>query len=260
MPRLILLVSLVLSCAIAAVAANAPTSDSFAVSLAQQSVAALTGGASITDVALNASVISIIGSDNETGTGTFEAKGVTESRIDLNLNSGTRSDVRDLINGIPAGAWQRNSESATPYAEHNCLTDAVWFFPGLSSLTQTANPNFIFKYIGQEQHGGLTVQHIAVFQLFSKDPSGTMQRLSATDFYLDPKSNLPLAIGFNTYADNDMHTTIPSEIRFTNYQTVSGIQVPFRFQHIFNGNVVLDVKVTSALFNTGLADSLFTLQ
>ena len=260
MPRITLLISLVLSSAISAVAANVPTSDPFAVTLAQQSVAALTRGASVTDVTLSASVISIIGSDNETGTGTFEAKGIAESRFDLNLSGGTRSDVRNMTNGIPAGAWQRSNESVTPYVEHNCLTDSVWFFPGLTSLTQTANPNFIFKYIGQEQHGGVTVQHIAVFHLFSKDPSGTMQRLSATDFYLDPKSYLPLAVSFNTYADNDVNTKIPSEIRFANYQTVSGIQVPFHFQHIFNGNVVLDAEVTSVALNTGLQDSLFTLQ
>src|SRR5437879_4527958 len=101
MPRFILAASLLL-CTVSAVAASAPISDPLAVALAQQSVAALTGGTSVTDVTLNGNVISVLGSDS--GTGTFEAKGTGASRVDLNLNSGTRSEVRSTVNGVPGGA------------------------------------------------------------------------------------------------------------------------------------------------------------
>src|SRR5437016_3175072 len=97
---LFLLVSV--ACAVAQVAQSTSLSDPLAVSLAQKSVAALTGGALVTDVTLNANVISILGSDNESGTGTFTAKGLRESRVDLSLSGGTRSDVRNLANGGPA--------------------------------------------------------------------------------------------------------------------------------------------------------------
>ena len=109
---------------VVAVAQSLPSSDPVAVSLAQKSVAALTGGNTISDVTLSANVISTLGSDNETGTGTFWAKGTRESRVDLNL-SGTRSDVRSAANSIPAGAWAKNSGSPTAYAQHNCWTDAA---------------------------------------------------------------------------------------------------------------------------------------
>jgi len=236
-----------------AVGQNPPASDPFAVSLAQQSVAALTGGATISDVTLNGNVTSILGADYETGTGTFKAKGTSESRVDLSLGSGTRSDVRNVTNSAPAGAWAKNGRNSTPYADHNCWTDSAWFFPALSSLTQTANPSFVFSYIGQEQHGGLNTQHIQVNQL------GPFQSVSTMDFYLDPASYLPLAVAFNAHPDNDMNKNIPTEILFANYQTVSGFQVPFNVQRMFNGGVVLDVTITTAVFNTGLPDSLFTL-
>lgn len=245
---------------VCAVAANAPASDPLAVTLAQQSVAALTGGAPVNNVTLNANVISILGSDSETGTGTLEAKGTSESRVDLSLSSGSHSEVRNIANGAPAGAWERNGGAPTAYAQHNCWTDAAWFFPALSSLTQTANPNFIFKYIGQEQHGGVATQHVRVFQIVPQDTGGVFLRLSASDFYLDVNSNLPLAVASKVHADNDMNTDIPTEVRFATYQAVSGIQVPFHIQRMLNGGVVLDVTVTSAAFNQGLADSLFTLQ
>ena len=233
-------------------------SDPVAVSLATKSVAALTGGNVIIDTTLNTNVISILGVDSETGTAVFQAKGLALSRVDLNLSSGNRTDVRNLTNGIPAGAWAKNGSTAGAYALHNAWTDAAWFFPALSSLSQTANANFIFRSIGQEQHGGLSTQHIQVYLTQLGIFSG-LQHLSTLDIYLDPISFLPLAIGFNVHPDNDMNTDIPSEIRFAKYQAVNGVQVPFHFQRIFNGNVVLDATVTSATVNTGLQDSLFTL-
>ena len=258
MYRLAVAVSLLIS-AVCAVGQNPQSSDLFAVSLAQKSVAALTGGLPVGDVTLNASVISILGSDNETGTGTFTAKGLSESRVGLNLSGGTRSEVRNIGNSGPAGAWARNGGASTAYAGHNTLTDAAWFFPALSSLTQTANPNVVFKYIGQEQHSGVNTQHIQIFQA---PPAGiaSVQRLSTTEVYLDAATLLPVAMAFKVHPDKDMNTDIPAEILFANYRAVNGIQVPFHFQRMLNGGVILDVTVTSAALNTGLQDSSFILK
>ena len=113
-------------------AQNPTPSDPSAIKLAQKSVAALTGGNPVSDITLNANLTSIISSDYETGTATFQAKGTSESRVDLNLsNSGTRSDVRNLASGVPSGVWEKNSATSTAYAGHNCYTDATWFFPAL---------------------------------------------------------------------------------------------------------------------------------
>jgi len=263
MHRLAVMALLLLSaiCALAQVTQSTSLSDPLAVSLAQKSVAALTAGLPVSDVTLSANVISILGSDSETGTGTFEAKGIAASRVDLNLNGGPRTDVRNAANGVPAGAWEKNVGASTSDAQHNCWTDAAWFFPALSSLAQTASPNFVFKYIAQEQHGGVTVQHIRAFQILPGDTSSLQlsQHLSAMDFYLDPASYLPLAVAFQIHADTDMNTDVAIEVRLAAYQVVSGFQVPFHFQRMLNGGVVLDVTVTNAAVNTGLADSLFTL-
>jgi hypothetical protein len=247
-----------LASSVLAVGQSAPTSDPQAISLAVKSVLALTGGASISDVTLNANIISILGSDYETGTGTFSAKGTGKSRADLNLTGWTRTDVRNVINGFPSGAWTRNGGTPTAYAQHNSWTDSAWFFPVLSSATQSSKPSFVLKYVGQGQFAGLNVQHIQIFQA----PSGfsTVQRLSAMDFYLDAVSYLPVAVGFNVHSDSDMNTNILVQINFANYQQVNGVQVPFHIQKMLDGEVVLDVTVTNAVFNTGLPDSMFILQ
>jgi hypothetical protein len=259
MLRLAFVSCLILS-SVFAVAQTAPqtTSDALAISLAQKSVLALTGGNPVSDITLNANLTSIVGADYETGTATFHAKGTSESRVDLNLSTGTRSDVRSVTNGVPSGSWQSNAATSAAYANHNCWSDAVWFFPALSSLTETANPNFIFKYIGQEQHGSVNTQHIRVYQ--SSSQNSPIPTLSTMDFYLDAVSSLPVALGFSAHPDDTMGTNLPVEINFANYRPVNGIQVAFHFQKSFNGLVVLDATVTNASFNSGLADTLFTLQ
>lgn len=253
--RLVVAVSLLIS-AVYAVGQNLQTSDASAVSLAQKSFAALTGGVPVADVTLNATVISVLGSDAENGTATLEAKGTGKSRVDVSLSGGNRSDVRNLTSGVAGGAWERNGGTSTAYAQHNCRADAAWFFPALSSLTQTANASFVFKYVGKEEHNGVSTQHIQVFQTGSPQ----IQSLSTMDFYLDSTSYLPLAVAYDARADSDANTRIPTEIRFAQYQTVNGLQIPFHFQRIFNNTLTLDVSVTNASINTGLSDAVFTLQ
>ncbi|MGO9086771.1 MAG: hypothetical protein ACLQBK_16215 [Candidatus Sulfotelmatobacter sp.] len=259
MKRLTSLVPLLLILSpICLVAQNPSASDPAALSLAQQSVAALTRGASVSDVSLTGSVTFVLGSDTANGTGTLKAKGMSESRVDLSLsNSETRADVRNAASGTPAGAWEKNGGAVTAYANHNCWTDAAWFFPALSSLNQTANPAFTFKYMGQEQHGGVNTQHVQVIQ-----PSSVplLQHLSTIDFYLDPTSALPLAIAFQVHPDLDASKDIAAEVRFASYQPVSGVLIPFQIQRMMSGGVVLNVAVTSAVLNSGLPDSIFSLQ
>lgn len=245
----------------ATTSASASTSDPQAITLATKSVLAMTGGTPVSDATLTASITRIAGSDNETGSATLYAKGTSESRVDLNLSDGTQSEARTSSQGVPSGQWKKDTGAVTSSAQHNCWTDAAWFFPALSSLTQFANPQFIFSYIGQEQHNGLSTVHIRVTQLLPGDTSKlNLSRLSTEDFYLDPTSFLPLAVAFNAHPDNDMMRNIPEEIRFANYQSVNGVQVPLHVQELLNGSLLMDVIVNNANINTSLNDTQFLLQ
>jgi hypothetical protein len=208
---------------------------------------------------LTGNVTSIAGSDYETGSAVLLAKGNSESRINLSLSSGNKSDIRNSATASPQGAWVDTNGVSHAYAGQNCLTDAVWFFPGFSSLAAfSSNPNVVLSYIGQESLNGMTVQHIRSHVFAAGQP--LLQRLSAMDFYLDSVSLLPMAIAFDVHSDTDAGTNIPVVVNFANYQVVNGIEVPFHVQRMLNGVVVLDVIVTSAAFNTGLPDSSFSLQ
>jgi hypothetical protein len=255
MARFAAVSSLILLLVFVASAQTQPQSDPQAVSFASQSIAAMTGGNAIGDVTLTANVSWIPGPEPQAGTGVLLAKGTSESRIDIALSSSSkRTEIRNALSG-PAGKWVNPDGTSGLYALHNCLTDAAWFFPALSSLTNIANSGFLFSYVGEETWNGLSTQHLRVSQ---DNPVGT-QRLSAMDFYIDPTSFLVLGVAYKTHPDSNMNVDLLSEVHFADYQLVNGIEVPFHIQRLQNGTLMMDVNVTGASFNSGLSDAAFQI-
>jgi hypothetical protein len=263
-PRQAFLLFLVLSTMLAV--AQKPTrsvrkpssTDQRAAALAAQSIAAMTGGATIADVTLTGNVTWTVGSDTETGAATLQALGPGESRMDLVLSKGTRTEIRDASTGTPLGKWVAQSGSSGQFVFHNCQTDAVWFFPVFSSLG--SGQNVVLSYIGQETRNAESVQHIQSY-VYAADTTSTLgptpQQLSTTDFYLDATTLLPVAITFNTHPDNDAATNLLVEVDFANYQTMSGVMVPTHIQSYRQGALMVDLTITAASFNTGLQLSTF---
>jgi hypothetical protein len=236
-------------------------SDSQAVTLATQALAALDGTAQVSDVTLTGTATRTVGSDVESGNITLKALQTLYSRYDLITTSSTRTEVRSVTTtGVPQGYWVNPDGSFQYMAGHNCQTGAVWFFPALSSLNLVTNPAYLVSYIGLETRNGNQVQHIR-FALIPPSAAiafgPTPQALSTTDVYLDPSSTLPVAIAFFTHADTDAGMNIPVEIDFLNYQQVNGVQIPFRVQKFLNGTLFLDVTVQSAVLNSGIPTSDF---
>ncbi len=240
-----------------AFAQNPPASDPQALSYAAKSIASLTGGTTITDVTLTGSV-TWAGSD--TGTANLTALGTSESRMDLTLGSGTRTEVRDAQTGSQLGQWINPDGSSGLYAPQNCWTDAVWFFPALGSLA--AGPNVVLSYVGQETRNGSEVQHIESYIYQANWPAGvtpTAMQLSIMDFYLDAGSFLPVAVTFNAHPDNDANTNVSFEVDFANYQSQSGVMVPMHVQRLQQGSLMVDLMLSSASFNAGLSLSRFAI-
>jgi hypothetical protein len=257
-PRLsrILLVFGILSSSRFILAQGPPASDPQAAALASQAIAALTGGTSINDVTLTGAVIYSAG-DDETGSATLTALGASESRMDLALQSGARTEIRDAQTGTTLGKWVVQSGASGKFAFHNCQTDAVWFFPALTSLG--GGSNVVFSYIGQESRNGVNVQHIQSYIYQPSQGPQSVQQLSEMDFYLDATTVLPIAITFNAHPDTDASSDVPIEIDFSNYQVVNGVLVPMHIQKFLQGTLAIDLMVGTAAFNTGITLSNFTV-
>src|SRR4029077_19079239 len=138
-----------------------------------------------------------------------------------------------------------------------------WFFPALTLNRWLSTPAYSISLVGQESRNGGTVEHVTVSLTASglpADDSATFQHLSQMEIYLDSASGLPIALTFNTHPDNNLLLDIPVEIRFSDYITVNGVQVPFHVQKYLNNNLMLDIQLQAATLNTGLTASAFAIQ
>jgi hypothetical protein len=260
------------------------TSDPQAVALIQQSLGVLTGSATvISDVTLTGSAQRIAGSDSETGTATLMAMAPAYSKLSLDLPSGLRSEIRNPAGtpppgsvppGVlasvslvqPVGAWSGPNGVLNPIAQQNLMTDAVWFCPVFTLTNVVASQAYVLSYVGPSTLNGQAVLHVSAIQQFSalsNAPAQTtalLQHLSQMDFYLNATTLLPVALVFNVHPDTNALTDIPTEIVFSNYQAVSGVQVPLHVQKYLNNVLALDLQFTNAVLNSGLSASSFQIQ
>jgi hypothetical protein len=245
--------------------------DPTALSLIQKALAALNGGAAITDVTLTGNATRTAGSDVETGPITMKALGARFSRVDISSEKGTRTELRGAdSSGKPQNLSIDPSGTSTAVAGHNTMTDAVWFFPALSTLSKNpANyPNLAISYVGQEQKDGVAVQHIHFITELphpsvgpaSRLPAPDLSRLTAMDLYLDASTSLPVALTFATHPDKNSLIDVPVEVEFSSYQSVHGVLVPFHIRKYVNGTLFLDATLQSASINTGLSAAQFAAQ
>lgn len=257
-PLLVLALSIAATSQTVSTAASA--SDPQAITLAAAGVSALTNGQQISDASLQVTATDAVA--NVTGVAVLQAKGYGKSRVSLQASNRTEIRGYDAAGDFGA-AWIGSDGVTHSAASHNAQSDAAWFFPALSSALNTAaQPNVVAHYVGQETRSGVAVQHIQLQRISSlaKPLLANLQtKLSTIDIYLDASSSLPIGETFKVHPDNDALTDIAIEIRFSNYQAVNGIQVPFRVQKFLNGGLVLDLTVTNVTLNSGLADSNFSL-
>jgi len=240
----------------------APSRDPQATALLQKSLNNLVGQISIADVTLNGTAIRTSGSDSQSGSATLKATSIGQSRVDLVLSAGNRSEVRDVSVAPPTGTWSGPDSSVHPISQHNLLTAPAWFFPAFVLTAALSNSNYAISPIDQETKLGTTVNHVTVFQQISV-PGDTMnlfQKLSQMDIYLDPSSLFPVAIDIAGHPDTNAVLNIPTEFQFSNYSATGGATVPFHIQELINNVVLLDIQISQVTFNTGLSSDIFALQ
>jgi len=236
--------------------ATPATSDPQAITLAAQSITALTRGTNISDVTLSGTATWIVGGQNFSGPVTLKALGASQSRVDLNLNGLQRSEIRAMNNGIPAIGWI-DASGTHKGAEHNCYTESVWFLPALWSFWNTSNTQLTANFLGTTTYNSVSAEQLLLHEYASDQ---VLNALSATNVYIAPTSFLPLGITFKAHPDTNALVDVPVEVRFANYQNISGVMVPFRIQKLLNGSLMLDITVQSANINSGLSATDFTIQ
>lgn len=236
--------------------------DAQAVSVLQRSLAALVGSTNVSDVTLSGSANWIAGSDNESGSVTLKATAIGQGRIDLSLSGGQRSEVVDASQQAPTGSWCGPDGVWHAAAGHNLLSDPTWFFPTFLIRRALASTGYAISAMDTETQDGVSVEHVTIYQssaLVARQATG-IPTLGQIDLYLDASTFLPTSISFNAHPDTDAKVDIPIQIKFSNYQTVQGIAVPYHIQKYIQNGLALDVTVTGVQLNSGLSATVFQAQ
>jgi hypothetical protein len=261
MARIVLstFISFLLSISLAA--QQTATSSPQALQFLQRSLSALAGSQPLSDVTLSGTARRIAGSDDESGTVTLKALASGASRVDLNLPSGQRTEVHNLIASTPTGSWSGPDTVSHVIAYHNLLAEPSWFFPAFAISRRLSGSGFVATYVGHEVLDGQAVEHVSVSRSSSQDSPGapTLQHLTQIDFFLDSGTLLPAAITLNIHPDHNALLDIPIEVRFSDYRPVNGAQIPFHVQKFTNNSLALDFQGQSVTLNAGLSAADFVV-
>lgn len=236
--------------------------DAQAVSVLQRSLAALAGTSNLNDVTLNANASWTAGSDEETGSAILKGTAIGQGRVDLSLSNGSRSEVVDTSQAVPTGSWCGTDGSWHPIVTHNLYADPTWFFPAFLLSRALSSTNYAISSMDAETQDGTAVEHIGIYQQneFAGQMATVLQRLSQIDVYLNAATLLPVSMSFNAHADNNALLNIPVQIRFSSYQVVKDVSVPFHVQKYVQNNLLLDMTISSVQVNTGLSAADFQAQ
>ena len=236
---------------------HAQQTSSDVLTILRASLAAQAGKETVQDITLTGNVESIAGSDDETVPFTFKGTLSGSARTDIQLSSGTLTEIRTIATSGPTGTWSRGDDVQHPISGHNLMTDPAWCSPVLIVERLLSNPAVMVSYLGTEDG-------LAHFQANQPVPTGTVatstslvQHLGQVDLYLDPKTFLPVKLSLNTHPDDNALLDLPVLIEFSNYQAVSGVTVPMHVQKQLNGTLALDVQVQNVAVNSGLSQSNF---
>lgn len=215
------------------------------------------GSEEIKDVTFTGTVRRIAGSEDENGTAVLKALATGETEVDFDFPSGRRSEVHFNTENGPAGKWRGPDGIAHDIAPHNLLVDQTWFCPALLMRRLSQNSGIVAS---QDEQGRLSVSQRNVNSKFPATMRSLAQRASQIEIDIDPSTQLPSKFSFNTHPDNDLSRDIPVEIRFSDYRSVNGTQLPFHIQKYLNNSLILEMNFETAAVNTGISASSFNIQ
>jgi hypothetical protein len=187
------------------------------------------------------------------------------SQIQLELPSGTQTETRSISRLWRAGKWTDSSGVAHPTPPQDLTgPHPAWFYPAFVLMSGLGSPGYVSSDLGVETRNGISVEHIAVWQLpISTLPASSVayvKQQTQYDIYLDPSTWLPVAMTFNRQFDprspsqflapaQTSNAGVLEEVRYSSYQQVQGIPVAFHLQVFFQGALHSDIQISSAKFN-----------
>ncbi|HEY2548662.1 MAG TPA: hypothetical protein VGI46_21485 [Candidatus Acidoferrum sp.] len=236
-------------------ATQSPQHDAQAVTLVQQSVAAMAGTVP-TDSSASGTVTIVEGSTTQSGSIQILTLGTSQTSETITLPDNQRATV--YSNG---DAKEVNSTVSLITPLQLSLTEESPDFPLPILLSALGNADEAFRYVGAETLNSEPVQHIQVWNSFASQPSrSALAPFSKLDIWLDSSSGLVVKLLYTRHTGGGAAPAFPVEVQFSNYTKVNGILYPFQINKSFNGVPWQTITIQNVSFNTGLTAAQFQVQ
>ena len=179
------------------------------------------------------------------------------TRTEVQRSEGTR--IRVVNNGV--GAVQDPDGSIRRQSSNNTIAERVEHIPALSLLSDWQSSNIEVSYVRSDTLNGRPVLVISLSYIPTADPQWADFYRSTTEtiFFIDQSTSVVSKLQYKNFADNDTNFSEKIEILFTDYRSVSGVLVPFSQSTYADGLLRSTIALTSIVFNSGLADSEFSV-
>jgi hypothetical protein len=249
-----------------ALTASVPTASAFqakaslgtsASDALSQLSAAFSGGRVVQKVQLTGNASWYAGSLEDSGTVTLTASADGNSQMQLNLGAtGQNTETQTGAGSDAVCQWAGSDGVAHELQAGNCWRPALWFLPALSLHPSLLPSNLRIVDHGMGPVGSdekiyrhLQSQLIPNTKRLSSKIAADFMQKSITDLGLDQETLLPAALAYSVSPDNGAPVSIAVEIRYADYRTVDGVQIPFTIQRYVNGSLQLEIHLTSAQIN-----------
>jgi hypothetical protein len=190
------------------------------------------------------------GSLHESGTAQLRANVDGSNNIQLALGKASRTEVQTKTDSSRTCTWTDSAGKSREILGPNCLVAIPWFAPGLfvqppvglPALLGTTDDGVISK-------GSATFHRVSyLLKLKGKNAAATTQMVSQSTVkvFYDPQTFLPASLEYSIHPDNDDSQDIPVKVGFTNYQSVSGVMLPFHIERYVNRTLQLKLDVSNA--------------
>jgi hypothetical protein len=208
------------------------------------------------DATASGTVTTYQGSQDNTSTITFEAKGLREFRSQVNGADGVSTYI---LNQDAAVVVTPTSVEFIPI--HSAISESPFVFPFFSVMLLASEPNVATQYVGTETVNGQQADRVDLLrQPGATDPLTTLRSVAShLVVWVSTSTGLPVQIQ-ETHIANDNPTAIANVVRvFSNFRTVSGVSMPFQQDVSVGQNKQYSVQLQSVNLNVGLLDSDFAL-
>jgi hypothetical protein len=200
----------------------------------------------VSSVQMSGTVNWSFGGDQQTGTVTLQANANGQNTMQLQLASGSRTEVQNpFSDSLKQCSWSGSDAVVHKSSAHQCWLDAVWFLPQITMQTGAGAPDDVATSAQPVVANTVRIHHERnVADVDSAQTGLFIAHLSAVDLDIDSTTGLPVQMSFAVHPDNDAGIDLPVEVHYSVYSTVSGVTVPTHIQKFINHSLVLDLQIS----------------